>query len=74
MKTRTIIVLVLVALVVVLLVQNSGMIDLRILFWHIYAPVFFLGFFLLCVGFLAGVLMARTGGRRAKKEPLPPSP
>jgi uncharacterized integral membrane protein len=73
MKARTIIVLVLVALVVVLLLQNSGMIDLKILLWHIYAPVFFLGFFLFCVGFLAGVLIARTGGRKAKKDTLPPS-
>jgi uncharacterized integral membrane protein len=76
MKTKTVIIIIVVALGAILVVQNSGTGILRIYFWNIYAPQFILALALFCLGFLAGFLAARTRGRArdVKPEPRPPEP
>jgi uncharacterized integral membrane protein len=71
MKFKTIIVLILFALIVVVLIQNSLVIPVNILLWNMTAPVFLLCFFMLCLGFLAGVLAATMGRRHERKTPPP---
>jgi uncharacterized integral membrane protein len=74
MKVKTVIILILFVLAVVLLIQNSMVIPVNILLWNMAAPVFFLGFFMFCAGFLAGVLAATMGRRHEKKTPPPAKP
>jgi uncharacterized integral membrane protein len=59
MKTKTIFVLVLIVLAVVLVIQNSAMVELQIFFWKIIMSriIFMVG--LLVVGFALGFLLAR---------------
>jgi uncharacterized integral membrane protein len=70
MKTKTVLILVLIALFVILLIQNSGRADLRFYFWNISGPQFILIFLVFCFGFLAGFLTAKTG--RKKDQEVPP--
>jgi uncharacterized integral membrane protein len=74
MKSRTVWILVLVALFVVLLIQNSGMTPLRFYFWPIYAPMFILVFFIFMIGFLIGFLAAKSGQKKDRKDMKPSSP
>jgi len=64
MKTKTVLILVLIALFVILLIQNSGSADLRFYFWNISGPLFILVFLVFCLGFLAGFLTAKTGRKK----------
>ena len=59
MKTKTIVILILVLLAVVLVIQNSTMIELRIFFWRIIMSriIFMVG--LLAMGFALGFLVAK---------------
>jgi uncharacterized integral membrane protein len=68
MKTKTVVILVLVALVAVLLLQNAGLTQLRLLFWNVYAPLFVL---ILAVFFLGGIVGLLMTKRDRKKEPKP---
>ena len=65
MKTKTVVILILVALVAVLLLQNSGLTELRLLFWNVYAPLFIL---ILVVFFLGGIVGYLTVHRDRKKD------
>ncbi len=79
MKAKTIALLVLVLVVGILLIQNSMAIPVRLLFWTMVMPVFFLALGVFALGFLAGFLAARIEKRReAKKKegqaaPVPPA-
>jgi uncharacterized integral membrane protein len=66
MKTKTLVILILVALVAVLLLQNAGLTPLRIFFWNVYAPLFVLVLTVFFLGALVGFLLAMRG---RKKEP-----
>ena len=59
MKTKTILILVLIVLAVVLVIQNSAMVEFQIFFWKIIMSriIFMVG--LLVVGFALGFLLAR---------------
>jgi uncharacterized integral membrane protein len=69
MKTKTVLILVLIALFVILLIQNSGRADLRFYFWNISGPQFILVFLVFCFGFLAGFLTAKTGREKDNEVP-----
>ncbi|MBL7082656.1 MAG: LapA family protein [Candidatus Aminicenantes bacterium] len=59
MKTKTIVILVLIVLAVVLVIQNSAMVELQIFFWKIIMSriIFMVG--LLAVGFALGFLATK---------------
>ncbi len=75
MKSRTVLILVLIALFAVLLIQNSELATLRFFFWPIYAPQFILVFFIFLIGFLVGFLAAKSGRKKdgIKEEHVPPA-
>jgi uncharacterized integral membrane protein len=76
MKTKTVIILILVALVGVLLLQNSGLTQLRLLFWNIYAPLFILILVIFFLGAIVGYLAVHRGRKKDQKKgdekPAPP--
>ncbi|MGA2586659.1 MAG: LapA family protein [Candidatus Aminicenantales bacterium] len=75
MKSKTILVLVLIALLAILLVQNSGSERIRFYLWWIEAPMFVLVFFSFLLGFALGFLVPRLEKRRDKKgESASPKP
>ncbi len=59
MKTKTIVILVLAVLAVVLVIQNSALVEFRIFFWKIIMSrlIFMAG--LLAVGFILGFFTAK---------------
>ncbi len=63
MKTKTIVILVLIILAVVLVIQNSAMVELQIYFWKIIMSriIFMVG--LLALGFALGFLVAKMRTR-----------
>ena len=67
MKTKTLVILILVALAAVLLLQNAAMTQLSIFLWPIYAPLFIL----LLVFFFLGIGIGRLMGHREKKKDAP---
>lgn len=74
MKMKTFVIFVLVALFVILFVQNSQLASLKFYFWNIYAPQFVLVFFVFLIGLLVGFLAARIEKKKDKKsvEKIPP--
>jgi len=75
MKSKTIAVLALVALVAILLFQNSGQSSLWLYFWPIKAPMFVFVFLCFSLGFAVGFLVAKIDQRRDKKgESISPPP
>jgi len=68
MKTKTLVILILVALAAILVLQNAGLTPLRLFFWNVYAPLFVLVLAIFFLGALVGFLMAK---RDRKKEPKP---
>ena len=64
--------LVLVALVLILLFQNTQVVSLKIYFWEIAMSQIILIPLVLLIGFVAGYLVARFTGKPPKsKEPKP---
>ena len=59
MKPKTIIILVLIVLAVIIIIQNSEMVTLHLLFWKIMMNRIIFISFLLVVGFLIGFLVAK---------------
>jgi len=59
MKPKTIIILVLIVLAVIIIIQNSEMVTLQLLFWKIMMNRIIFISFLLVVGFLIGFLVAK---------------
>ena len=77
MKTRTVVILFLVALAAVVVFQNSQLTTLRLAFWSVYAPQFILVLIVFIIGFMAGYLAGRRGRRkddRAADRPAPAAP
>ncbi|MCX6576357.1 MAG: LapA family protein [Candidatus Aminicenantes bacterium] len=69
MRTKTVLIIVLIILFAILLIQNSGMAALKFYLWNIYAPQFILVFLVFCLGFLAGFLTAKTGRKKDQRVP-----
>jgi uncharacterized integral membrane protein len=75
MKSKTILILVLVTLLAILLFQNSGSSSLRLYLWNIDAPMFVLVFFSFLLGFALGFLVPKLEKKRDKKgESASPPP
>jgi uncharacterized integral membrane protein len=76
MKTKTVVILVLVALVAILLLQNAELIPLRLFFWNVYAPLFVLILVVFLLGALVGHLTAHRDRKKDQKtgdeKPAPP--
>ena len=69
MKAMTIVILVLVALFVIILVQNTQVVTLRLLFWKIGMSQIILVPLTMLVGFIIGYIVAKiTGGTRSRGE------
>ena len=67
MKGKTVLILVLVALLAILLIQNSALIPFRLFFWSAYMPVFILVLGVFAVGLIIGYLAARFDRKRGSK-------
>lgn len=71
---KAIALIVLIALTVILLIQNTQVVTLKIFFWEIAMSQIILIPLVLLIGFAAGYLVARfTGKPRKQKEPGPPA-
>lgn len=74
MKTRTIVILVLVVLAAILIIQNSGPARLWLFFWPISSSLFILVILIFCMGFGAGYLSGRRGRKAPAVKSVPPAP
>jgi putative membrane protein len=68
MKPKTIIILVLLLLSLVILVQNTQVVTLRVLFWHMSMSRILLIPLLLLIGFVIGYLVAALRRKKAGSE------
>jgi uncharacterized integral membrane protein len=72
LRPKTIVLLVLLALILIVLLQNTTVITLRFLFWDTQISQAIVGILLLVIGLLAGYVLAkipRRSKRGAKKAP-----
>jgi len=70
-KTKTIILLILAALGIVLLVQNTQVVTYRLFFWKIAMSQVILVPFIFIAGFITAIMVTRFEWRR--KKPGPPA-
>ncbi len=69
MKPITIVILVLVALFVIILVQNTQVVTLRLLFWKLGMSQIILVPLTMLIGFIIGYIVAKaTGGNHGTSE------
>lgn len=69
MKAMTIVILVLVALFVIILVQNTQVVTLRLLFWKLGMSQIILVPLTMLIGFIIGYIVAKaTGGAHSRGE------
>ena len=66
MKTKTIIILILIALFVIVLIQNTQVLTVQFFFWKISMSRIILICLLMLVGFIIGFLVAKVGRKRWK--------
>lgn len=64
MKVKTIIILVLAVLALILIVQNTEVVPIQILFWQLLMSRIILILLLLVIGFAIGFILAKFTGRR----------
>jgi uncharacterized integral membrane protein len=64
--------LVLIVLLIILLIQNTQAVSLKIYFWQISTPQFILIPVVLLIGFVAGYVVALMTGRSQKKKATHP--
>ena len=68
MKPKTIVILVLVALFAIILIQNTQVVTLRLLFWKVGMSQIILVPLTMVIGFILGYLVARvTSGSHGKQ-------
>ena len=60
MKQKTIIILILIVLAIVILIQNTQVVEVQIFFWKIAMSRIILIAFMLIVGFVIGYLVAKS--------------
>jgi len=69
MKPMTIVILVIVALFVIILVQNTQIVTLRLLFWKLGMSQIILVPLTMLIGFIIGYIVAKaTGGTHSRRE------
>ena len=73
MKAKTVVILILVVIVAIMLIQNSGLVEFRLLLWRTYMPVFFLVLGVFAVGVVIGYLAAKVDRRKAPKPAPAPA-
>jgi uncharacterized integral membrane protein len=70
MKPKTIVVLVLIGLFLIVLIQNTQVVTLRLLFWKVGMSQIILMPLIMLIGFILGYMVAKvTGGSHARKSP-----
>jgi len=68
MKPKTIVILVLVALFAIILIQNTQVVTLRLLFWKVGMSQIILVPLIMVIGFILGYLVAKvTSGSHGKQ-------
>ena len=70
MKPKTITVLVLVALFLVILIQNTQVVTLRVFFWKVGMSQIILIPLSIAIGFVIGLIVSRVTGNRNKRKKL----
>jgi len=70
MKARTIALLVLIALFVIILIQNTQVVTLRLFFWKIGMSQIILIPLTMIIGFVVGFIVAKVTGNRDKRKAL----
>lgn len=70
MKTKTIIILVLIALFVIILIQNTQVVTLRLFFWKLGMSQIILIPLIMAIGFVVGLIVSKVIGnqRKSKRE------
>ena len=69
MKAKNIVILVLIGLFLIILVQNTQVVTLRLLFWKIDVSQIIMVPLTMLIGFVIGYLVAKaTGGTRSRGE------
>jgi len=68
MKAKTIIILILIALFVIVLIQNTQVLTVQFFFWKISMSRIILICLLMLVGFIIGFLVAKVGRKRLKRQ------
>lgn len=68
MKAKTIIILILIALFVIVLIQNTQVLTVQFFFWKISMSRIILICLLMLVGFIIGFLVAKVGRKRWKGQ------
>jgi uncharacterized integral membrane protein len=74
MKGKGVLIAVLVVLLAVLLLQNSGLVQVRLYFWSLYIPMFILVLGVFLVGLAVGFLLAKIEKGKGMKHGLPLKP
>jgi uncharacterized integral membrane protein len=67
MNAKGVLIAVLVFLMVILMIQNSGLAHVRLYFWSIYIPLFLMVLAAFLIGLLVGYLAAHQEKRRDRK-------
>ncbi|NVL91852.1 MAG: DUF1049 domain-containing protein [Desulfobacterales bacterium] len=68
MKAKTIVVLVLVALFVIILIENTQVVSLRLFFWKISMSQIILIPLTILIGFVIGYIVAKVTARAPRSE------
>jgi uncharacterized integral membrane protein len=68
MKAKTIVVFVLIALFVIILIQNTHVVTLRLYFWKLSMSQIILTPLTMLIGVVVGFLVAKVIGDRHKRE------
>lgn len=68
MKAKTIIILILIALFVIILIQNTQVLTVQLFFWEVSMSRIILICLLMLVGFIIGFLVAKVRRKRLKRQ------
>ncbi len=67
MKIRSIVVIILAIIALVLIVQNTQVVPIQLLFWRLWMSRIVLILLMLAIGFGIGFVLAKLTGRKGKK-------
>ena len=68
MKTKTIIILILIALFVTIFIQNTQVVTLRLFFWKLGISQIILIPLIIAIGFVIGFIVSKVIGQRKSKR------
>ena len=69
MKTKNIIIIVLAIIALILVVQNTRVVPLQLLFWQVWMSQIVLVILMLAIGFVIGFILAKTTKKRSAPPP-----